>query len=42
MGLRQVEKIVYQESEQFNVQQVRIEYQRPLLAKVTVGEDARE
>jgi len=28
LGLRQVEKIVYQESEQFNVQQVRIEYQR--------------
>ncbi|MBE9209741.1 class I SAM-dependent methyltransferase [Nostoc sp. LEGE 06077] len=28
LGLRQVEKIVYQESEQFNVEQVRIEYQR--------------
>ncbi|BBD63022.1 hypothetical protein NIES2109_58720 (plasmid) [Nostoc sp. HK-01] len=28
LGLRQVEKIVYQESEQFDVKQVRIEYQK--------------
>lgn len=29
LGLQQVQKVVYQESEQFDVKQVRIEYQRP-------------
>ena len=32
LGLRQVDKTVYQESEQFEVKQVRIEYQRSCLA----------
>ncbi|MBC6434374.1 methyltransferase domain-containing protein [Nostoc sp. HG1] len=29
LGLQQVEKIIYQESEQFDIKQVRIEYERP-------------